>query len=138
MHAENIVVAVNDENKPYNLGYQLNYNAANELKDAVEAFVGLYQETGQTSGHNELTISPEQFETGFTFFAFDISKTHSSSNFEEPGLANVGNCTLNISFRKEGRTDNAVIYCLMMYQKSFRLGELRDEIRNIEFFETLK
>ena len=138
MHAENILISANDENKPYNLGYKLVYNEENVLKDAVEAFVGLYQETGQMSGHNELTINPEQFRNGFTLFAFDISKTHSSSNFEKPGPSNAGNCTIKIDFRNQALTDNVVIYCLMMYQKSYALRELKDEIRNIEFFETSK
>ena len=137
MYAENVVISVNDQHKPYKLGYQLKYNDENVLKDCVEAFVGLYQETGQTSGHNEITIKPDQFAVGYTFFVYDISKTHSSSGFN-PGLANFGSCTLKVTFRKQALTDNVVIYRLLMYQKSYVLQELKGEIRDIDFYETTK
>ena len=132
MFATNVTMLVNDEHKPMKMGYNLTYTEENVLMDYIDAYVGLYQETGQYSGHNEMTITRGQFKNGFTLFVFDLSQSHTTGNYD-PGHPSQGSCSVKINFKKEALTSNVAIYCLLMYEKSYAIHDMKADFRNISF-----
>lgn len=132
MGVSNVTILVNDVHKPHKLGYVMEYTGEQPvLTNYTDAYVGLFQEMGLSKP----TINQLQYKDGFTLFAFDTSKEHSIED-DEPGPSNQGNCSLKMKFLKEMLTENVVVYCLLLYRKSFELNSLKNDYRKVEFFES--
>ncbi len=112
----------------------MEYGADGTLINYTDAYVGLFQEMGQTSGHNEMSLTPLQYRSGFTLWAFDITKGHSSGDYD-PGPSSQGSCSLKITFEPRLLKENVVIYAILLYHKSFKIYNLKNDFRNVEFLE---
>ena len=101
--------------KPFKQGY--NPDFAGNLYG--EAYMALVHEAAKTLGTVDIPIRYGEYDSGYTIYAFDLTKNHSIKKEDQWSPATTGGlATLKATFTT-APTENVCIYVLLEYPQTF-------------------